>query len=124
MESFDVPAMIQDVVTTIQPLVAKNGNQLVVQSAADLGTMHADLTRLRQCLFNLLSNACKFTEQGTISLEVARAAQNGADWVAFTVRDSGIGMTKEQLERIFQAFSRRFHQAISRNACSPAVQGS
>src|SRR5438105_3440560 len=72
LETFDVPAMIQEVVTTIQPLAQKNANALQVHCPAGLGTMHADPTTVRQRLFNLLSNACKFTEQGTVSLSVSR----------------------------------------------------
>ena len=72
LETFDLAGMIHDVATTVQPLVEKNANTLVVQCADDLGTMRADLTKVRQALFNLLSNACKFTEQGTITLAVSR----------------------------------------------------
>ena len=67
--------------------------------------MHADLTKVRQALFNLLSNACKFTEAGVIALSVAREAVPGADWLVFTVSDTGIGMTPDQVGRIFQEFS-------------------
>jgi CheY-like chemotaxis protein len=71
----------------------------------DLGTMHADLTKLRQVLFNLLSNACKFTAQGTINLDVVREMSDGAGWFTFSVRDTGIGLTSEQMAKLFQAFS-------------------
>jgi signal transduction histidine kinase len=67
LETFAVPTLVQDVATTVQPLIEKNHNTLAVSCPASLGTMHADLTRVRQCLFNLLSNAAKFTENGTIS---------------------------------------------------------
>jgi signal transduction histidine kinase len=72
LESFGISRVIEDVVSTIRPLVEKNANTLQVHCAADLGTMHADLTKVRQSLFNLLSNACKFTENGTITLEASR----------------------------------------------------
>src|SRR5262245_47533795 len=72
LETFDVASMIQDVVTTIQPLAGKNANRLEVSCPADLGAMHADLTKVRQSLLNLLSNACKFTEKGTVTLSVSR----------------------------------------------------
>ena len=72
LETFDVPDMIRDVVTTIQPLTRRNANRLEVHCPDGLGSMHADLTKVRQSLFNLLSNACKFTEGGTIRLEVSR----------------------------------------------------
>ena len=104
-ETFAVPPMIQDVVATIAPLVKKNVNALKVHCADDLGSMRADLTKVRQTLFNLLSNACKFTEHGTITLEVTRETGDGGGWVAFRVRDSGIGMTPEQMEKLFQEFS-------------------
>jgi PAS domain S-box-containing protein len=104
-ETFDVAPMIQDVVATITPLVKKNANALEVHCADDLGAMRADLTKVRQTLFNLLSNACKFTEHGTITLEVTRETVDGGGWVAFHVRDTGIGMTPEQMEKLFQEFS-------------------
>ncbi len=105
LETFDVNTMIQDVVTTIQPLAEKNGNTFELHSASDLGAMRADLTRVRQVLFNLLSNACKFTERGTISLDVGQEGKDGRDWLYFSVRDNGIGMTSQQMEKLFQPFS-------------------
>jgi PAS domain S-box-containing protein len=101
IEPFDLRAALEDVATTIQPLVARNGNRLVVEAPADLGTMHSDLTRIRQVLLNLLSNACKFTERGIITL----AAERSDGTVTFRVRDSGIGMTPDQLGRVFDAFA-------------------
>src|SRR5205807_1438439 len=83
----------------------KNGNQLAVQCPAEAGAMHADVTRVRQCLLNLLSNACKFTQAGTVGLKVERLRQADRDWLAFRVSDTGIGMTPEQQGRLFQAFS-------------------
>src|SRR5437588_423421 len=91
-ETFDVPTMIRDVVTTIQPLAQKNANSLEVYCPDDAGSIHADLTKVRQSLFNLLSNACKFTEGGTVRLDVARN-EGEAGWVTFRVIDTGIGMT-------------------------------
>ena len=107
-ETVDVATMIADVQEVIQPLVAQNANTLRVTCAADVGTMEADLTKVRQSLFNLLSNACKFTREGTIWLDVARelAPQGGgAEWITLSVRDSGIGMTPEQLAKLFQPFT-------------------
>jgi PAS domain S-box-containing protein len=104
LETFDVATTLRDVITTIQPLVQQKGNRLVLEAPDDLGIMHADITKLRQTLFNLLSNSTKFTESGTITLAVSRAAENGADWITFRVADTGIGMTAEQLHGIFQAF--------------------
>ncbi len=103
LESFDVAAMIRDVGTTIQPMVAKNSNVLEVHCSPDVGMMRADLAKVRQSLLNLLSNAGKFTNGGTIALEAAREA--GPDWLTFRVKDSGIGMTPDQLARVFDSFT-------------------
>ncbi len=104
LESFGISRVIEDVVSTIKPLVEKNANTLQVHCAADLGTMHADLTKVRQSLFNLLSNACKFTENGTITLEASRELIGGVDWIKFSVSDTGIGMAPDQMEKLFQPF--------------------
>lgn len=104
-ETFDVAGTIQDVANTIFPLVEKSGNTLVVNCPSDIGTMHTDLTKLRQSLFNLLSNANKFTHEGTIELTVSGTTEDTNAFVQFEVKDSGIGMTEEQLARLFQAFS-------------------
>jgi signal transduction histidine kinase/HAMP domain-containing protein len=105
LETFEVSHLIEDVVSTVQPLVERNANTLEVHCADDLDTIHADLIKVRQSLFNLLSNAAKFAEQGTITLDVARETVGGADWVTFSVSDTGIGMTPEQMGKLFQAFS-------------------
>jgi GAF domain-containing protein/CheY-like chemotaxis protein len=105
LESFDVPALVRDIAAVIQPLAAKNANRLDVQCPDGIGAMHADLTKVRQALFNLLSNACKFTEQGTVSLAVARETADGEEWLRFAVSDTGIGMTPEQLARLFEVFT-------------------
>jgi PAS domain S-box-containing protein len=105
LETFDLPGMLRDVTATIQPLIQQKGNRLVVEAADDLGEMHADVTKVRQTLFNLLSNASKFTENGTIRLTVGRESVDGVPWIVFAVADTGIGMTSEQLGRLFQAFT-------------------
>jgi GAF domain-containing protein/CheY-like chemotaxis protein len=105
LETFDVTALVHDIVAVIQPLAAKNANRLDIRCPEGIGTMRADLTKVRQALFNLLSNACKFTEGGTISLAVARDAGDGEDSMVFRVSDTGIGMTPEQLARLFEVFS-------------------
>jgi signal transduction histidine kinase/DNA-binding response OmpR family regulator len=106
-ESFDIPVLVSELESTIKPLAAKNNNTLVVNVAPGIGKMHADLTKVRQSLLNLLSNACKFTKQGTVTLDVERLS-DGADGhalVAFGVTDSGIGITEEQMRKLFQPFS-------------------
>jgi len=105
LETFDVAALVRDIAAVIQPLAAKNANRLEVRCPDEVGPMRADLTKVRQALFNLLSNACKFTDRGTISLVVGREATEGQDWMVFSVSDTGIGMTPEQLARLFEAFS-------------------
>jgi signal transduction histidine kinase/CheY-like chemotaxis protein len=102
VETFDVAAMVRDVVTTVRPLVEKNRNVLDIDCAEDIGPVRADLTKVRQVLFNLLSNACKFTEQGHVQLTVGR---RGPAWLDFTVTDTGIGMSPEQMDKLFQDFS-------------------
>jgi signal transduction histidine kinase len=102
LEDFEVGQLVRDVEAIVQPLVEKNQNELVVACPPDLGTMHADQTKVRQTLFNLLSNAAKFTDHGTISVTVKREPD---DRITFAVSDTGIGMTEEQLGRLFEAFS-------------------
>jgi CheY-like chemotaxis protein len=105
LERFEVEALVQDVVSTIKPLVAQNGNELKVELGADLGSMKADMTKVRQALFNLLSNACKFTEKGVIGFRVNREGQSDAASLVFEVFDTGIGMTQAQLAKLFKAFT-------------------
>ncbi|CAA7625903.1 hybrid sensor histidine kinase/response regulator [Magnetospirillum sp. UT-4] len=101
IEGFDVLAMIAEVAATVDPLVHAKANRLEVECPADIGAMEADLTKVRQTLFNLLSNAAKFTENGTIRLVAGR----DGDHVVFTVSDSGIGISPEQMARLFQPFN-------------------
>jgi signal transduction histidine kinase len=137
LEDFEVGQLVRDVQAIVQPLMEKNGNTLIVSCPDDVGSIHADLTKVRQTLFNLLSNAAKFTDHGTIELRVSRGeeptgamhyaptepASVGAQFIApidgslpspnthhptpitFAVTDTGIGMTEEQLGRLFEAFS-------------------
>jgi signal transduction histidine kinase/DNA-binding response OmpR family regulator/ligand-binding sensor domain-containing protein/protocatechuate 3,4-dioxygenase beta subunit len=106
LETFDVAKLVADVRDTIQPLVAKKSNRLIVDCAADIGVMRADLTKVRQALLNLLSNANKFTDGGTIRLSARRASLNSQhSTLNFTISDTGIGMTSEQVSRLFQAFT-------------------
>ena len=119
LESFSVSQLVQDVAAIVKPLMEKYANELVVVCPPELGEMHADLTKVRQTLFNLLSNAAKFTERGRIELRVeSRELESrdeaspplslstlGSRLITFAVTDTGIGMTVEQLGRLFEAFS-------------------
>ncbi len=105
LEDVDVAALIDDVTSTIRPLVDKNANQLVVDLDPEAGTLRADETKVRQTLFNLLSNASKFTRKGTITLSVRRHHHGAGDWLAFLVADTGIGMSKEQMAKVFEEFT-------------------
>jgi signal transduction histidine kinase len=104
LESFPLAPLIEDVIKTMQPLADKNGNTLAVDCAADIGAMRADQTRVRQALLNLASNANKFTERGMVRVEARRAAGNGGQWITIAVADTGIGMSAEQVGRLFQEF--------------------
>jgi CheY-like chemotaxis protein len=124
LEEFDVAKLVHEVAATVQPLVTKNGNTLEVNCPADLGVMKADVTKVRQTLFNLLSNASKFTEKGVIKLEVGKVISNQSSVISedtrpsaaplttdycslitFRITDTGIGMTPEQMAKLFEAFS-------------------
>jgi len=128
-ETFELPTLVTEVVNTIRPLVEKKVNTLEVRCAPDLGSMRADPTKVKQVIFNLLGNASKFTDKGRITLEVTRQVIRGFEWVTFTVSDTGIGMSPEETQKLFQSFSqaeattaRRFGGtglglAISRKLC-------
>jgi signal transduction histidine kinase/CheY-like chemotaxis protein/HAMP domain-containing protein len=105
LETFDVADLMRDVQATVAPLMAKNRNSFVLDLEGDLGKMHSDQTKLRQNLFNLLSNAAKFTEGGRVTLTLRRDKRPDGDWLMFKVSDTGIGMTPEQQERLFDAFT-------------------
>ena len=105
LEDIKVADVVQDVASTIQPLMKKNANTLEVECPADSGTIRADLTKIRQMLFNLLSNASKFTERCRVSLTIERRQNPSGERIVFIVSDTGIGMTPEQLGTLFQAFT-------------------
>ncbi|MBA5775876.1 response regulator [Stappia sp. F7233] len=105
VERFDLMELIADVESTIVPLIAKRGNRLTVKTSVDPVEVETDKTKLRQNLFNLLSNAAKFTENGDIVLNVERQRKKRGDMLEFSVTDSGIGMSKAQQAKLFQAFS-------------------
>src|ERR1700738_3133843 len=104
-DTFALAPLIEDVVKTIEPLAAKSANRVVVACDGAIEGMHADQMRVRQALLNLISNANKFTDRGTIAINARRQKQNGRDWIAIAVGDTGIGMTAEQMGRMFQEFS-------------------
>jgi signal transduction histidine kinase len=107
LERFAVPAVVEEVGAIVTPLAERRDNALVISCAPEVGQMRADQTKVRQALFNLLSNACKFTEGGTVSLGVRRewVPERSAHEIVFEVRDTGIGMSEEQMGRLFQDFS-------------------
>ena len=105
LESFALAPLIEDVVKTIEPAAAKNGNRMIVDCPPALGTIHADQIRFRQALLNLASNANKFTENGTVTVAARQQRTDGRDWITVAVSDTGIGMNPEQMGRLFQEFS-------------------
>jgi signal transduction histidine kinase/DNA-binding response OmpR family regulator len=105
LETFQVAPLAQEIVTTIEALAAKNGNRAVLDCNPEVGSIHADQMRLRQALLNLASNANKFTERGTVTMAVDRVQEEGREWIKFSVSDTGIGMTPEQMGKLFQEFS-------------------
>lgn len=106
LESFDIRHVLEEIGHTVKPLVGKNANQFALECPDNIGQMYADLTKFRQTLFNLLSNASKFTENGTIALAVSKESdEEGREWARFAVRDTGIGMTLEQMQEVFKEFT-------------------
>ena len=105
LETFDIRLMVDEIITTLRPAIEKNKNTLRVRMADEISAMRADVTKVRQILFNLLSNACKFTDHGTIGLDVDRKLDNGQDWIRFQVSDTGIGIAAKQRENLFKEFA-------------------
>ncbi len=104
-DDIEVAAFVRDAAGTVEPLIQRKSNTLVLDIGEDVGVMRSDAVKVRQCLFNLLGNAAKFTERGTITLVVRRAPSAERDWITFAIRDTGIGMTPEQLGRLFKRFN-------------------
>ena len=104
-ETFQIEVMISGLVDTVRPLVEKNRNTLTVRGADDVRPMHADLTKTRQILLNLLSNASKFTHDGTITVDIRECTIDGTEVVEFSVTDTGVGMTLEQTQKVFDPFT-------------------
>jgi signal transduction histidine kinase len=105
LETFPLAPLIDDVVKTIEPLAAKNANKVSANCNGAIGTLHGDQMRLRQALLNLMSNANKFTERGSIAINARQGQEDGRDYVNIAVADTGIGMTPEQMDKLFQEFS-------------------
>jgi len=104
IEEFDLNEMVREVVATVQPMVAEKKNKLVVKCPANLGIVSTDQTKLRQAALNLLSNAAKFTQEGTITLSVQRRKRQAGDWIEIQVQDTGIGIAETDIGRLFQNF--------------------
>ena len=105
IEDFDIKALVSEVETTIAGHMLKNGNALEITCADDIGSMRADLNKVRQGLFNLVSNAAKFTNHGTVQVFAERQTMDGGDWIVFRVSDTGIGLSADQIVRLFQPFT-------------------
>src|SRR6266542_5214533 len=105
LETFDIARAVEEVAVTCETLVKKNGNRFEVNCPSDIGQLREDVTKVRQVLLNLLSNAAKFTENGVVSLDVRRELRRDGNWVFFQVRDTGIGMSREHIGHLFEAFS-------------------
>jgi CheY-like chemotaxis protein/nitrogen-specific signal transduction histidine kinase len=105
LESFPLAPVIEEVAKTMEPMAAKNHNRIVVDCRPNLGTVHADQIRIRQTLLNLASNANKFTENGSVTIAAQSQWLDGRDWIIISVADTGIGMTAEQMGKLFQEFS-------------------
>ena len=104
LESFDLKEMLEESLGSLEPLVAKNANTLVTEFPGDLGMVRADLTKIRQALFNLVSNAAKFTDRGTITIAARRERADEGDSVLIDVTDSGIGIPEDKIDRVFEEF--------------------
>src|SRR5262249_49385251 len=104
VETFLVAPLINDVVKTVEPMAAKNGNRIVVTCSPEVDWLHADETRVRQALLNLAGNAVKFTKNGTVTI-TAQQQNMGSEQVTIAIADTGIGMTPEQIGKLFQEFS-------------------
>ena len=105
LESFLITAMIEDVMRTVEPIASKNGNRIVANCPAGTGSMYADQMRVRQALLNLVSNASKFTSNGTVTVSASRRQTGEGERIELVVADTGIGMTREQVAKLFQEFS-------------------
>ena len=104
-EEFSLPKMVEDGIETSKPLAEKNDNRIEIRMDQDLDSIYADQTRVRQIILNLISNACKFTEKGEVHIEVRKILEVETDLIEISVRDTGIGLSEEQQQKLFQAFT-------------------
>jgi signal transduction histidine kinase len=104
IQKFDLNEMVREVVATVEPMVTEHKNKLVVKCPVDLGIVSTDQTKLRQAALNLLSNAAKFTQDGTVTLTVQRRRRQAGDWIEIQVQDTGIGIAEADVGRLFQNF--------------------
>ncbi|QTA83940.1 Two component system response regulator histidine kinase, 7TM-DISM domain-containing [Desulfonema limicola] len=104
-EEFEIIPVINEIINTVQPLAHKNQNTLKLNYTDQKAKIYTDLTKFRQIILNLLTNACKFTENGRVELGIANTTQEGQPWFDFIIKDTGIGMNEEQLTKLFQPFS-------------------
>ena len=104
LSEFEISSVMSVMQSVGEPLAAKNNNQLVMNSTVE-GSVYGDETRLRQCLLNLMSNGCKFSENGVVSLTAQNVLVSGEEWLSFEVSDTGIGMSPEQLDKVFKEFT-------------------
>ena len=105
IEEFVISDLLGAIEAVVNPIVTKNGNTLKIVGAEDAGSMRADMAKVRQSIFNLLSNAGKFTTNGSITLDIVRESAQEGEWVSFAVTDTGIGLNQEQMGLLFQDFS-------------------
>jgi signal transduction histidine kinase len=113
-EQFDLAEAIRGIVASVEPMMSKNGNKLIVKCADDLGMVSTDATKLRQVALNLLSNAAKFTEDGTVTLSAYRRKSPVGDWIEIQVQDTGIGIAQSELSNLFQNFSQANRQTSTK----------
>jgi signal transduction histidine kinase len=104
IEEFDLHHLVREVIANVQPQLAENGNKLIVKCPERIGLVSSDPTKLRQAALNLLSNAAKFSENGTITMSVQRRKGPAGDWIEIQVRDTGIGIESSEMARLFQNF--------------------
>jgi PAS domain S-box-containing protein len=105
LETFDIAAMVKDVANTAGPTLGSTGNHFAMHIPPDFGEMHADLTKVRQCILNVLSNAAKFTKDGSVALEVIEELREGTPHILFRISDTGIGIGPEARQNLFEPFT-------------------